>query len=100
MNKKYADGKKYIVRSYGAGVFFGEISERNGQEVAMKNARRLWRWEGATECIQIAVEGVKNPKNCKFTLYVDEIELLNVIEIIPCTDEAIKSIEGVSIWKI
>lgn len=100
MNKKYVDGKKYIIRSYGAGVFFGEIAERNGREVTMKNARRLWKWEGATECIQLAMEGVKKPGRCSFTRYVDEIELLNVIEIIPCTDEAAKSIEGVPIWKI
>lgn len=30
-----------IVRTYSAGVFAGEIESRNGQEVVMRNARRL-----------------------------------------------------------
>lgn len=36
-----------IVRTYSAGVFAGEIESRNGREVVMKNARRLWYWDGA-----------------------------------------------------
>ena len=36
------DGMPYrIVRTYSAGVFFGEIVSRKGQEVILKNARRL-----------------------------------------------------------
>ena len=44
-------------------------------------------------------EGTKNPENCKFTVYVDSITILDAVEIIPCTDEAIKSIEEVKVWK-
>lgn len=98
MIKKYEG--KYIVRSESAGVFFGEIAERNGREVHMQNARRLWYWDGASECIQIAMDGVKLPKNCNFTMYVDDIEILDVIEIIPATEKACKSIEGVAVWAI
>ena len=32
------------------------------------------------------------------TVTVDEIEILDAIEIIPCTDKSIKSIEGVGVW--
>ena len=46
-----------------------------------------------------AVEGTKRPNDCKFTLVVPIISILGVIEIIPCTDEAIKSIEEVAVWK-
>ena len=45
------------------------------------------------------MEGTKNPENCKFTVYVDSITILDAVEIIPCTDEAIKSIEEVKVWK-
>ena len=50
--------KLKIVRTYSAGVFFGEIESRNGQEVVMRNARRLWYGDGAASLSQLAVVGV------------------------------------------
>lgn len=93
-------GKKVIVRCDRAGVFFGELAQRDGQEVELKNARRLWYWEGAASISQIAAEGVKNPNGCKFAMPVESIVLLETIEIIPCTVEAIDNIEAVKVWKI
>ena len=49
---------------------------------------------------QLAVDGVAKPEECKFTVYVSEMTILGVIEIIPCTDKAIASIEGVKEWRI
>ena len=92
--------KKVIIRSKGAGVFFGELVERSGQEVRMRNVRRIWYWDGAASLSQLAVEGTKKPQNCKFTLVVPEMEIMEVIEVIPCTKEAIASIEGVPVWKM
>lgn len=91
--------KKSIIRTEKAGVFFGEIKERNGSEATIANCRRLWYWDGAASLSQLAIEGVKNPTNCKFTVTVDEMTVLGVIEIIPCTEEAIESINAVAIWK-
>jgi len=88
-----------IVRTYSAGVFVGHIKERNGQEVVMQNARRLWFWDGAASLSQLAMDGVSKPQNCKFPCEVAEITLLNVIEIINCSEKAVKSIKGVAIWK-
>lgn len=94
------DGMKYvIIRTYSAGVFAGYIKSRNGQEVQMVNARRIWRWDGAASLSQLAIEGVKNPENCKFAMPVN-VELLQVIEILDCTEIAMKNIDGVKIWKI
>lgn len=93
------ENQKFIVRSNRAGVFFGEIKERNGDEVTMTNVRRIWYWSGAASLSQLAVDGVSKPKDCKFTVYVKEMIILGVIEIIPCTEKAIKSIEGVEEWK-
>ena len=87
-----------IVRTYSAGVFAGYVESRNGQEVIMRNARRLWYWDGAASLSQLAMEGTKKPKNCKFPCVVDKIELLQVIEILDVTDLAKKSIEDVPVW--
>lgn len=91
--------KKYIVRCDRSGVFYGEIESRNGQEVTMRNARCLWYWDGAASLLQLAKEGTSEPRNCKFTVYVDELTVVDAIEILPCTDKAADSIEGVSEWR-
>lgn len=92
-------GEKYIVRGDRSGVFFGEIKERCGREVTMTNCRRLWYWNGACSLSQLAKEGTVAPKDCKFTVSVDEVLILDAIEIIKCTKEAIESINGVEEWK-
>lgn len=92
-------GKKVIIRGNKSGVEFGELVAQNGSEVTLKNARRIWYWDGAASLSQLAKEGTKNPSDCKFTVAVDSITILDAIEIIPCTDKAIKSIEEVSVWK-
>ena len=91
-------GKCVIVRCDRAGVFFGELAQRDGQEVELKDARRLWYWDGAASISQIAAEGVKKPKNCKFTVTVESIVLLDAIEVIPCTKKAITNINNVHVW--
>ena len=92
--------KRKIIRTYSAGVFFGEIESRNGKEVVLRNARRLWRWSGAASLSQLAVEGTSNPKDCKFPVAVDRIELMEVIEIDDVTLKAAESIDGVPIWRV
>ena len=94
------DGMEYcIVRTYSAGVFAGYVESRNGQEAVIRKSRGLWYWDGACGLSQLAVDGTSKPQNCKFTVVVDRRELIQVIEIIPCTEKAKKSIEGVVIWK-
>ena len=92
-------GKKVIIRADRAGVFFGTLKEKNGNEVTLTDCRRLWYWVGAASISQLAVEGTVRPDSCKFTLVVPIITILGVIEIIPCTDRAVKSIEDVVVWK-
>lgn len=93
-------GKKVIIRGDRSGVFFGTLAERNGREVTLNDCRRLWYWDGAASISQLASEGTKKPSDCKFTVTVESITILDAIEIIPCTEEAIKSIENVKVWKI
>ena len=94
------NGMKYcIVRTYSAGVFAGFIESRTGQEVVLRNVRRIWYWDGAASLSQLANEGVKKPENCKFAQVVDRIEVLQAVEILDCTNKAKNIIEKVAIWQ-
>ena len=97
-------GKKVIIRASRAGVFFGTLKDKQatpaGTEVELENSRRLWYWDGAASLSQLATEGTSKPGSCKFTVVVPQHNVLQVIEIIPCTEKAIKSIEGVKVWRV
>lgn len=91
--------KYVIVRTCSAGVFAGELESRNGQEVVLLNARRIWYWEGAASLSQLCMEGTSCPDKCKFPCEVDRVELLEAVEILDVTETAKKSIKSVPIWK-
>ena len=97
-------GKKVIIRASRAGVFFGTLKEKlytqAGVQVELENSRRIWYWNGAASLSQLATEGVKLPEECKFSVVVPQHLVEEVIEIIPCSDEAIESIENVRVWRI
>jgi hypothetical protein len=93
------DKKFVIVRTNSAGVFAGYLESRNGQEVVLTYARRLWYWKGASSLSQLAMEGVKYPEECKFPCSVERVELLQAIEILDVTEAAKASIASVPIWK-
>ena len=88
-----------IVRTYSAGVFAGNLTRREGKDGTVENARRLWRWSGAASLSQLAMEGVKNPNNCKFAVAVPRVELTEIIEVVPCTQDALDNIAEVPEWK-
>jgi len=91
-------GKHVIVRSANAGVFFGVLTQKDGDEVILSNARKIWAWNGANSVEDIAVQGF-NSKNCKITTTVNEINILGVNQIIPCTEVAIDNINSFPSWK-
>ena len=91
-------GKKVIVRTYSSGVHFGELVEKSGKEVILKNARRLWYWKTTNNGIslsEVALSGLH--KDSKVCAPVEN--WLEAIEIIPCTKEAIKNIEACNEYK-
>ena len=98
-NNNFNNLQYVIVRTYSAGVFAGFLESRKDREVKLKNARRLWYWSGAASLSQLAMEGVKNPDDCKFPREVHTIELLEAIEILSCTEEAKLSIAKVKEWR-
>lgn len=91
-------GKYVIVRTYSAGVFAGNLESRTGQEVVLKNARRIWYWSGAASLSQLAVEGTSKPDECKFPVEVPRVELLQAVEILDVTAKAEASIKAVKVW--
>lgn len=93
-------GRVCMVRAHKAGVFIGTVAERDGKEVTLTNARRIWYWDGAASLSQLATEGTSKPQNCKFPAPVAEVILTEVIEIIPATEAAIASIAAVPEWKM
>ena len=93
-------GAYVIVRTCSAGVFAGTLVSREGKEVVLKNARRLWYWSGAASLSQMAVDGTSKPDQCKFPVEVPSVTLTEAIEILPVTKEAQKSIASVPVWKV
>jgi hypothetical protein len=86
-------GEKVIVRTYSAGVWFGELSEKSEREVILINARRMYRWKcnRSISLSGVAVHGIdaRNSKTCPAV----ERVWLEAIEIIPLGEVAIKSLE-------
>ncbi|MEQ9830594.1 DUF6948 domain-containing protein [Pectobacterium versatile] len=87
-------GKSVIIRTYSAGVWFGVLSEKSGNEVIVKNARRMWRWQ-AKESISLSAVAKFGIDQSKSKI-APEVEFiwLEAIEIIPTTPEATALIEG------
>ena len=88
-----------IVRTYSAGVFAGYLESRKDREVVMRQARRIWYWDGAASLSQLATDGTSKPQNCKFPCAVEKVELTEAIEILQCTEKAKKSIFEVKVWQ-
>lgn len=90
-----------IVRSYGAGVFAGYLDERNDETrvVKLDGCIRLHRWTGCS-LSQVANDGIAGKGENRFSMPVNGHEVLQVIEIIPCTERAKIAIQGVKTWKL
>ena len=90
-----------IIRSYASGVHFGEVSETrdtvHGLSVTLKNSRRIHYWEGACSLSQVAMEGIRTGR---VAIELPEIQVENVIEIIPMTAAAIDNLKNQPIWKV
>lgn len=111
MKKIIIDGVNYIqenssltdyriFRCDRSGVFFGKVKKQHGQHLIMSNVRWIWWWEGAASLAQLAMEGVKKPDRCKFPCEIPELEVEDYIMSIPCTEEAVKSIQSVPVWEV
>jgi hypothetical protein len=89
-----------IIRTYSAGVHMGYLKSRNWKEVQLLKTRRIWYWAGAASLSQLAHDGTTKPNDCKFTVELESIELMEAIEVIPVTAKAEQILKSVNIWKM
>ena len=90
--------RSVIVRTYSAGVFYGYLESLEGKNGVIKQARRMWKWFGASlsECAQ---SGTPDASKCKFPEAVDSVELSEVIEVLDLTSKVKASLDSVPVWK-
>ena len=88
----FAIGKEVIIRTYSAGVWFGVLKQKAGNEVILTKARRMYKW-WAKESISlsgVARHGIKQDDS-KICGELDAV-WLEAIEIIPVAGNAAESI--------
>jgi hypothetical protein len=95
---KKTAAQRVIVRTYSAGVHYGALVAREGDEVVLDGARRIWRWRGANTLSEIATKGF-DVANSAIACAVDGHRLKGWIEILPCSDAVAESIEGATAWR-
>ena len=90
-------GKYCIARCYSAGVHAGEVVSVDGENVILKDSRRLWSWKAkdGVALSGVAQNGITKDKSKLDTLN-PEIALTGVCELIPCSETAKESINGKS----
>lgn len=87
-------GKYVIARCYSAGVHAGEVVSVDGENVILKDSRRLWNWKAKDG---IALSGVAQhgiQKDCKIDVVNPLIALTGVCELIPTSATARESINA------
>ena len=91
-------GKKIIARIDRAGVFHGTLDYIDGEIIRLKDARRIYYWNGALSVTDIAAKGITGGK---VTIPVTTVEFMSdkVVELNECSEEASKSIEAIKPWK-
>jgi hypothetical protein len=85
-----------LVRTYSAGVHFGELAERAGKEVTLKNVRRIWSWKGANSLNEIATAGCA--VGSRISVPVEENVLTEAIEVIKMSPKAVAQIDSLG-WQ-
>lgn len=80
-------GQHVVVRTFSAGVHIGTLVAKDGENVLLKDARRLWKWSGAFTLSEVSQTGIKKADS-RMACAVPLIELTNANEIIPTTEKA------------
>lgn len=86
-----------IVRTYSAGVFLAYIDYESEtyQNVTLVDSIRIWKWDGAFTLTNLAVVGTTKPNCCRFSIPIQEQKVNRVIEKLPVSEEALKTLEEV-----
>jgi hypothetical protein len=87
-------GQHVVVRTFSAGVHIGELAAKDGTNVVLKSARRLWKWNGAFTLSEVATAGIYK-HGSRMAVAIPVIELTQAVEIIPTTEAARATFDGV-----
>ena len=90
--------KKVIARIERAGVFHGTLDYIDNEIMRLKDARRIYYWEGALSVTDMASRGLTGGK---VSVPVSKVEFLTskVTELNECSSDASRSIEAIRVWK-
>lgn len=85
-------GQTVIIRTYSAGVWCGTLEQKAGNEVILKDARRMWCWwcKESISLSGVVVYGINQEKS-RIAPPVSKV-WLEAIEIMPIVGDAAKSI--------
>lgn len=88
-------GRYVIARCYAAGVHAGEVVSVEGENVVLKNSRRLWSWKAkdGVALSGVAQNGLKDGSS-KLDVLNPEIYLSGVCELIPVASGVKESINA------
>lgn len=84
-------GEYCVFRTYSAGVFCGFLEAREGMECVIKEARRIWSWNGAFTLSELSQKGVSD---AKMSIAEPEKLVTQVIEVIPTSKEVKALLSG------
>ena len=90
-------GKYCLIRGNSSGVMCGVVTEIDGTNVLLTNARKVWYWHGAKAVEQLAVSGCDDMSH--ITVSVAEMIVTDAVQVIPMTDRARKTVEEAREWK-
>ena len=85
IKEEKVQGKFVLIRTYSAGVHFGTLESRDGKEVVLRDARRVWYWKGANTLNELVAKGPA--AGSKISEPTSKITLTEAIEIIDLTPE-------------
>ena len=90
--------KKVIARIERAGVFHGTLVYFDSEILRLKDARRIYYWEGALSVTDMASNGLTGGK---ISAPVTKVEFLadKVVELNECSNKSSKTIETIKVWK-
>ena len=90
--------KRVIARIERAGVFHGTLDYIDNEIIRLKDARRIYYWNGALSVTDMAAKGITGGK---VTIRVTTVEFMSnmIVELNECSEEASKSIETIKPWK-
>lgn len=79
-------GQYVVVRTHSAGVHVGVLQSRDGKEVVLSAAKRIWQWQGANTLHEVAKNGIST--SSKVSEEIPTILLIEAIEVITMSKRA------------